>query len=114
MIRFLKIQVLRVRLGLLRLERAMRLDAMLTMYAEKPLQLSAEIVREVLRDVDDDIAATELEIDGMRRPLPSANPGAAWYVVLLLMVAVLLVAAIVGESREPAGPSVQPTVWRQA
>lgn len=109
---WLRILILRLRLGLLRLERAMRLDAMLAMYAEAPAKLSAETVREVLRDVDGDIERAETELADLRRPRP--YPGAAWYAVMVAMVVVLLIAAVFGESRQAAGPSVQPTVWRQA
>ncbi|MBK5571797.1 hypothetical protein, partial [Ensifer sp. SSB1] len=87
----LKIIALRVWIGLLRIERSMRLDAMQTTYAASPERLTAEFVREVLADVDTDIERAHARIETMKeeRREPGASP--VWPVWLLAGWLVLMV-----------------------
>jgi cytochrome c-type biogenesis protein CcmH/NrfG len=114
--KLLAIIALRVWIGLLRIERAARLDATLTTYGACPEKLTADLVREVLADVDTDIARAQARVETLRADRREPGTSPVWPVWLLAGGLLLVLIALHAwyNTGAPAAQKPQAIVWRYA
>lgn len=112
---WLRILTLRVWIGLLRIERSMRLDAMLTTYSAAPEKLTADTVREVLADVDADIARAQARIETLKSERREPGTSPVWPLWLLAGALLLILIALHGvNAGKSSATKPQAIVWRYA